>query len=262
PEVLGEDVELSEITVDDVPDEARATIEEATGVDLDDDFGTIEVYDDGALLAAQQAVQLADSLVFLLVALAPITVAATIVVSPRRRRTALQLCFGVVVSMVLVRRITFLLQDEIGEVLEPDSTAEAARAASEAFLDPLQNGAWTLIVIALAVAVVLWVTGPYKYAVQLRDAVGRAVGTAADTVSDRLEDESTATWIGDNKDALTTGGWLVGLALLLFVDLSWLGLLVLLALVIGFQVAVNRLAGPATEDDPGESDPSEVATPS
>ena len=76
-------------------------IGDALGVTLDDNFGTFTVYDDGALSSAQEAVSLTNKLFWVLVVLVPAGHrSATLAISPRRRRTLLQLSVGVVLSMV------------------------------------------------------------------------------------------------------------------------------------------------------------------
>jgi hypothetical protein len=61
-------------------------------------------------------------------------------------------------------------------------------------------------------------------------------------VVSRRPDDTTVAWLGAHREALQLGGIVVGIAVLLVVDLSWFGLL-LLALVIGaFELAVARIA--------------------
>ncbi|HMQ26666.1 MAG TPA: hypothetical protein PKA98_11820, partial [Acidimicrobiales bacterium] len=78
PEILGRNIDIPTVTVDDLPDEARDKIGDALGVTLDDNFGTITVYDSGALKAAQQGVELFNQVVWLLVALALLLIPITL----------------------------------------------------------------------------------------------------------------------------------------------------------------------------------------
>ena len=136
PDILGRSVDLPTITVDDVPDAAREAIGDALGVTLDDNFGTFTVYDDGALSSAQEAVGLADKLVWVLVVLAPLAIIATLAISPRRRRTLLQLTVGIALSMVLLRRLVFLFQKDLLDYVRIERNVPTVQATSEAFLDP------------------------------------------------------------------------------------------------------------------------------
>lgn len=258
PEILGRSVDLPTVTVDDVPDAARQAIGDALGVTLDDDFGTFTVYDDGALSSAQEAVALADKLVWVLVVLAPLAILATLAISPRRRRTLLQLTVGIALSMVLLRRLVFLFQKDLLDYVRIERNVPAVQATSEAFLDPLTTAALWVGIGALVIAAVALVTGPYGWAVRLRrDAVeaGRTVGTA---VVNGSQDPATIEWVGANVDRLRIGGAVVGLVLLWWLDLSWFGLLLLALLVGAYELVVHRLAEQAVGDD-DEGGPDEVA---
>lgn len=252
PDILGRSVDLPTITVDDVPDAAREAIGDALGVTLDDNFGTFTVYDDGALSSAQEAVGLADKLVWVLVVLAPLAILATLGISPRRRRTLLQLTVGLALSMVLLRRLVFLFQKDLLDYVRIERNVPAVQATSEAFLDPLTGAALWVGTGALVIAAIALITGPYPWAVRLRRGVvatGRTVGTS---VVNGSQDPATIEWVRANVDRLRIGGAVVGLVLLWWLDLSWLGLL-LLALVVGaYEQVVHRLAEQAAvpEDEP------------
>jgi hypothetical protein len=245
PELLGRSVDLPTVTVDDVPDEAREAIGNALGRDLDDDFGTFTVYDDGALTAAQDAMALSNKAVWVLVALVPLAIALTLWASPRRRRTLLQLCIGAVVAMVVVRRIVFLFQDELLDLVRIDRNRPAVEATSDAFLGPLHDGALWIGLIALAIAAAAALTGPYSWAVSVRR---RTVGTARalrSAVGERSEDEATLAWISAHQDALRLAGAAVGVLLFWWLDLSWLGFFLLAGLVALYELAVSRLTARA-----------------
>ena len=265
PDIFGRSVDLPTITVDDVPDAAREAIGDALGITLDDNFGTFTVYDDGALSSAQEAVSLADKLVWVLVVLAPLAILATLAVSPRRRRTLLQLTVGIALSMVLLRRLVFLFQKDLLDYVRIERNVPAVEATSQAFLDPLTNAALWVGIGALVIAAIATLTGPYPWAVRLRRGVvdtGRTVGTA---VVNGSQDPATIEWVGANIDRLRIGGAVVGLVLLWWLDLSWLGLLLLALLVGAYELVVHRLAEQAGEPDPdpeadAEAPPAEALT--
>lgn len=246
PEIFGRTVDLPTVTVDEVPDAAREKIEEALGVTLDDDFGTFTIYDDGALSSAQQAVKVADKLVWVLIALTPIAIALTIWVSRRRRRTILQLTVGIALSMVLVRRLVFLFQKDLLDLVRIERNVPAVEATSNAFLGPLLDGALWLGIGALAITAVTAVTGPYGWAVSLRSRSVELARAVVAVTSDRAQDQATLDWVGANLDRLRIGGAVAGLLLLWWLDLSWLGFFLLAALVGGYELLVTRLAERAT----------------
>src|SRR5690606_34042786 len=107
------EIDLPEITVDEVPAAAISRIEDAMGVHLGEDFGQFTVYDDGTLTAAQHAVSLFDRYMVVLLPLGVALAVLAVWISRRRRRTLLQLCAGLVIGMVLVRRIAFRVHDEV-----------------------------------------------------------------------------------------------------------------------------------------------------
>jgi len=263
PDILGHNVDLPTVTVDDVPDAAREAIGDALGVTLDDNFGTFTVYDDGALSAAQEAVGLADKLVWVLVVLAPLAILATLGISPRRRRTLLQLTVGIALSMVLLRRLVFLFQKDLLDYVRIERNLPAVQATSEAFLDPLTGATLGVGIGALVIAAIALITGPYPWAVRLRRgavATGRTVGTS---VVNGSQDPATVEWVRANVDRLRIGGAGVGLVLLWWLDLSWLGLVLLALLVGAYELVVHRLAEQATEteDEPDlEERPADVLT--
>jgi hypothetical protein len=267
PEIFGRTVDLPDVTVEDVPDEAREAISDALGVDIDDDFGTFVIYDEGALSSAQQAVELVDKLVWLFVIAAPLAIAGTLWVSTRRRRTLLQLTVGVAITMVLLRRLVLLFQDDLLELVQKQENVGAVDSIASAFLDPLLDGARWVGIVALIIGAVAAVSGPYGWAVALRNGVmnfGR--GTVA-AVSGRAEDEDTLVWVAANREALQIGGVVVGVLLLWWLDVSWLGFLILAGLVGAFELGVARFAdrgdgvgGDADAgDDPDADDASDEA---
>ena len=248
PDILGRSVDLPTITVDDVPDAARQAIGDALGVPLDDNFGTFTIYDDGALSTAQQAVALADKLVWVLVVLAPLAIAATIAISNRRRRTLLQLTVGIAFTMVLIRRLTFLFQKDLLGYVRIESNVPAVEATSDAFLNPLLNGALWIGIGALVIGAIAALTGPYPWAVRLREGTVGAARTVGSAIANRRQDPETIEWVGANVDRLRIGGAAVGLVLLWWMDLSWLGFFLLAALVGGYELVVHRMAEQATVD--------------
>jgi hypothetical protein len=244
PEILGRTVDLPTVTVDDIPADAVAKVEDALGRDLPDDFGRFTVFEAQRLEAVQDALSLFGRLVILAAVVAVVLIALTLGVSPHRRRTLLQLALGIALGVVVLRRLGLRLEDDVVELAEPQNQ-EAVAVVIGAFIDSLLDAtAWILAIAALVAAVVV-LTGPYRWAQALRRrtaSLARAVAAAAGAVVSRRPDDTTVAWLGAHREALQLGGIVVGIAVLLVVDLSWFGLL-LLALVIGaFELAVARIA--------------------
>ena len=146
------------------------------------------VYDDGKLSTAQDIFRWVEQGAVLLLVLALLLPIAAILLSRRRRRTALQYAIGVAITMVLLRRLVFVLERMVlDRVLIP-----ARRPVVQSTYDRLMHNlllatAW-MLAIALVAALVLALTGPYGWARRTRSAgvaVGRAgwgaVGASAST---------------------------------------------------------------------------------
>jgi hypothetical protein len=252
PGLIGSDVDLPEVSVEDVPDEARARLAEALGVDLDEDFGTLTVYDGGKLSSAQELVRFFDRFVVLTTVLTVVTAVAALWVSPRRRRTLLQLVGVAALVAVVIRRVAFTLQDEVVDLVRVDENRGAASVVVSAFVDPLTTAAATVLWVLAAVALVAAVTGPYGWAVRLRDGVSRLAGWVTGAASEGVRDVRSGPWITDHADALRLAGYAFGVLVLWFADLTWWTLVVVAVLVTAWQVVLHQLVagGPPPVDEP------------
>jgi hypothetical protein len=262
PELFGRTIDIPTITVDDIPESAIARLESALGRELPPDFGQFEVFDATQLEQAQDAVTLFNRAVVALVVLALVLVALTLWVAPRKRRTLLQLMVGVALGVVLVRRLGLRLEDDVVDMVRPENQA-AVKAVVGAFVSSLFTATSWVLGIVLAVIVVAVLTGPYPWVFALRRrsvALARAAGGAATGAAGRAQDPATIAWVVDHKEALQIGTAVVGLLVLLWADLSWWGILFVLALVGAIELVVWRVAeGSApTEGGPGEAAPTPV----
>ncbi len=250
PEIFGRTVDLPTVTVEDVPEEARQRLGDALGIDIDDDFGTFTVYDDGALSSAQEAVRLVDKFMWVLVVLTPLMMAATIAVSARRRRTLLQLTVGAAIGMIILRRFVLLFEQELLDLVRVETNRPAVEVTADVFLQPLLTGALWVGIFALAVAVVAALSGPYRWAVTLRTRVADGARGLANLVSDKAQDDATADWALEHVDALRIAGAVVGVALLWWIDLTWARFLVVVLVVGAYELAVGALVARAEAQSP------------
>jgi hypothetical protein len=255
PDLFGNSVDIPTLTVDDVPDEAKKKIEDALGIELPKQFGVIRVDGaGGALAASQDAVSTFNYALYGLVAFTLLGIALSLWLSGRRRRTLLQLVVGMALGTVLVRRVNWTVEDNVLELVKVDVNRGAADAVLSQFLDPLSNATTIVLWVLVAIAVVALVTGPYAWAVRLRHLLSQAWRSTTDvagSVSDRAQSEETIAWLRQNFSALQIGGAVVGFFLLLFADLSWLGLLLLALLVAAYEIGLWWVAG-RVEDDTEE----------
>lgn len=237
PEILGRRVSLPDITVENLQGAIQA-LEEALGVQLDDDFGQFTFYDNGTLSTVQQALRTAGRLVIALVALTVVATLGALWVSTNRRRTLIQLAAGAAVAAVLVRRLVVAFSDDIVALAPTDQGSDAVAVAGHRFVEPLTTFAgWTLLTAA-AVTIVALVTGPYPWAVATRSRVAtarRVIAHAARGARDSgfPSDSGTAhevnVWIRDHAEPLTVGLVAVVALLLWVIDMSWLAAVLVLA---------------------------------
>jgi hypothetical protein len=244
PEILGREVDIPDVTVDEIPAAAITRIEGALGVELPDDFGQFTVYDEGKLAAVQDAISLFDRLVVVLLPLGVVLAGLALWLSHRRRRTLLQLAVGLALGMVLIRRVGFRVQDEVAVLPPRPAGQESASLAAEAFLQPLTTfGGWVLAG-AIVVVVLAVLTGDYPWVVSLRRRTATLWSQAVAATGERARDETTVAWVTDHRDALLAAGGIVALVILWVADLSWLGLLLVLALAAAYAIAVYRIGTP------------------
>jgi len=104
-QLIGRSLTLPEITPDMIPAEAIQKLDSALGVTLPADFGTLVVFNSDQLPKLQYAVNTARQGLYGLVALFFLSMVVAIWVSPRRRRTILQLAVGIAVVTVIERRL-------------------------------------------------------------------------------------------------------------------------------------------------------------
>jgi hypothetical protein len=258
PEILGREVDIPEVSVDDVPEAAITRIESALDVDLAEDYGQVVVYRDSDLEAAQDALSLFDRAVTALLVLTPVLAGLALWLSHRRRRTLLQLLAGFALGLVVVRRVVFALEQQVLDQVRVPENEPVVRATARAFVDPFIDATSWLLAGIGAVALVALVSAPYPWAVSLRRRVRELAGSAvqaAGAARARAGDEGTVLWLRQHRQHLQVAGVVVAVVLLWFLDLPWWGVLVLLGLVAAYEVAVSRI-----EPAPAPPGPDTVGT--
>lgn len=242
PKILGERTRVPVLSANDIPDVAREKLAKALGRPIDEDFGVLTVYDGDQLKAVQDAVKLFDRVVYLLIGLTVLLIPLALVVSTRRRRTALQMVVGAALVMIVVRRLAFVLISQTLALVKVPVNEAAAETVLHAFLNPLINSAGYVAAGLLVVGLVLVMTGSYPWVVSLRTRVASTAKSLSGSVSDRAADPATSVWVAAHLSALQIGGWAaLGLGLWQ-INLTWLGLGFLVGVIALYQVVVARLA--------------------
>ena len=238
--LFGRDVDIPQIDANDIPEEAVSRLEAAFGVDLPDDYGQVVVYDSDELGAIQDSVRMFERLVFVAVVLVLLLAGLALWLSRRKRRTLVQLMAGFAIVLVIERRVAIAGLERVLDRMRPDGRA-AGQAFADRLLDSLFSYTGWLLAIALIVLVVALLTGPYPWAVKARRwgvDVGRGIGG---TVTAERPASPVVAWIGAHRDALMLGVAVLAGLILLFVDVSLTGLLVLVFVTALVELVLLRI---------------------
>jgi hypothetical protein len=257
PEIFGRTVDLPTVSVDEVPEEAVQKIESALGRDLPENFGQFTVFDASKLQQVQDTVTLFNRLVVAAVILAVVLFALTLWVSPRRRRTLLQLMVGIALGIVLIRRLGLRLEDDVVNYVKPENR-DAVKVIVGAFVSSLLDATAWILAGAAVIAAIALLTGPYGWAKALRRGTvsgTRAGVNAARSVLNREAEDPVVAWVAAHREILQAGGIVVGILALLIFDLSWFGLFLLVGLVVAYELVVQRLADIGAGGAPPEAGP-------
>jgi hypothetical protein len=255
PELFGKKIDIPTLTANDLPDAARQKVSAALGKELSPTFGVIQIQGGGdELQAAQDAVRVFDTLLYALVFLTIVLVPLTIWLSHRRRRTILQLTMAAFIAVVIIRRMALGLQGNVITQVQPANQG-AADAIGQILINPLLNFTVYVLWALVAIAALAWITGPYRGAVWLRQAISGLFASAtamAGSAASQPSASPAVVWARDHAGILQAAGVAVAALILLVTDLSWLGTL-LLALVLGaYLLVLARLPkAEPTDDGPG-----------
>jgi hypothetical protein len=245
-QLIGRPLTLPEITPDMIPAEAIQKLDSALGVTLPTDFGTLVVFNSDQLPKLQYAVNTARQGLIGLVALLFLSMAVAIWVSPRRRRTILQLAVAIAVVTVIERRIGISSVDSVVNIAKPENQA-AVRAIAEAIVGWFLDYTRVFLLLALLTVVVALLTGPYAWVVAFRRGVADLARNAVHT-DGSVDAGPTSTWVAAHRLPVLTGIGVLAVGILWLFDLTigWSFLVVLVAVGLGF-VGWRVLRPPAEE---------------
>ena len=245
-QLIGRPLTLPEITPDMIPAEAIQKLDTALGVTLPTDFGTIVVFNSDQLPKLQYAINTAREGLYGLVALFFLSLAVAIGISPRRRRTILQLAVGIAVITVIERRIGISSVDSVVNIAKPENQA-AVRAIAEALVGWFLDYTRTFLLLALLTVVLALLTGPYPWIVAFRRGVADLARNAIHT-DGSVEAGPASTWVAAHRLPVLTAIGVLAVAILWLFDLTlgWAFLVVLVGGVLGL-VAWRVLRPPAEE---------------
>ena len=214
--ILGRDIDIPEIGPGTPASESINQLADALGRSLPEDFGQLKVFEEDRLDLVQVGAEWFNRLVVLFVIAGIALVALAIYVAPNKRRTILWLALSSAFIIILLRRITFVTQSEIVDSVRKEQNVDAV----DAIVDQLFGGFRTMTAVILGLCVLA------------------AIGTMFNVDLYRRHAE-VLQYVVAGALAL----------ILLFGNLGWLALLVLLVLTIAIEVALTQLrrSSPAPE---------------
>jgi hypothetical protein len=240
PTLFGRQLTLPDLSSGEVPENLRSRVQEALGVPLPANFAQFTVYDSGRLWAAQQTVRAANRALVLLLVGTCAFLGLALLISPRRRRTLLQLGLWLVIAAVVVTAALRAVRGQILQEVPAGLYRDGAAAAMTSIFDVLRLRGEQVIWIGAMLALVMYLIGPGRTPTWLRRATGTGAGAAARGV--RVGGRALAThgpgWTADHLDAVRVGGVVVAVVLAL-AQSSWTALLVIALALAVFEVVVT-----------------------
>jgi len=207
-------------TISDNVDEAVAQFRETLGDRVPDDFGQITLMSEERLTAAQATADRIHRWVWGIVILTVILIIATVLVSPTRRRTGIQLGIGVVIASVIgvavVNRIEAALVAEIADPI----AGETAGTLFGHLLSGLRTGVIAVMVISTLVAVVLYLLGRPQWVTSTR-------GKMSGLMPGNAETGGLNGWIASHYDLLRVVAVAIALLALFLIGIGIVAILVI-----------------------------------
>lgn len=234
--VLPSRFSVPDITRDTPIPEANEKMEDALGVDLDDDFGQIVVYQSDQLAAAQDAVATFEDLVYAVVVLTVVLYGAAVLVSTNRRRTILQLGLSLVGAIIVAAAVINAAMNHVLNLVSDETYRSAASATVRIVLESLRDIERAIALVALLIAAIAFFTGDSVWARRSRRFV-REITHRGPLEHDGEPELVAVSWFDQHRDALKIAGLGVALLLLLFVDLTF-GSLLAIAVALGVYEAL------------------------
>ena len=240
--IVGHPINLPTIGPNDIPASACEKIGSALGTTLPSNCAQIPLFPSAKLTQAQDLYRVVHRAVTALFVITPLLAVVAVWASDRRRRTSLQLLGGGILGLVLFRRAVIWLRTTL-----ENSGSPANKAARQSILDHALHGfflgtTWFLVGFFIAMAV-LTITGPYAWAVTVRREGARlaVVGwSGIRALGGKAASPATTEWIGGHVVALEVAGAVLAVVLILALPVSWIGALIILALLGAYEYLMER----------------------
>jgi hypothetical protein len=257
PTLFGKQLNLPTLTNGEIPAGLQTKIESALGVTLPSNFAAIPIYQGNQLSAAQQAVVQIKQYLTLLVVGSVLALVLALWISPRRRRTTLQLGLWLIIDVVALTVVLRNIRTQLIEQVPGGVFRSGVDAAVQIVFVTLRERGTQLLWLGILIALVAYLVGPGRAAVALRGWAVQA-GHFLGERGRRYGAVAVAQGPGfarANLDPLRIGGVVVAGLLLLFFT-SWTGLFVIAVLLVLYELLVTAVAAAGPEGTAGRPDTS------
>jgi hypothetical protein len=247
PTLFGKQITLPDISSGAIPENLRARVQDALGITLPANFAQFTVYDSGKLWAVQQAVKTAKRDLVLFVIGTFVLLLAAVAISPRRRRTLLQLGLWLVIFAVAVTAAVRAVRNQLLTEIPAGVYRDGAAAAVTIVFSQLRTRGVQLIWLGVILAVLMYLIGPGRGPTWLRRQIAtgaRWVGHGV-RVGARVAVTRGPGFIARYRDPLRIAGIAVAAVLALILS-SWTALLVIAMVLAAYEVFVTLVARSAS----------------
>lgn len=243
PTLFGKQITLPDLSSGAIPENLRLRVEEQLGVTLPANFAQFTVYDSGQLWAAQQAVATAKRDLALFVGATVVLLIAAFVISPRRRRTTVQLGIWLVIAAVAITAVVRAVRRQLLAEIPSGTYRDGVDAAVTTVFSLLRERGTQIIWIGVILALLAYLIGPGRLPVWLRRQARRGAVAAGHGIRRGTDVAVTRGpgFITTYLDPIRIGGVVVAGVLALILS-SWTSLLVIVVLLAAFEVAVILIA--------------------
>lgn len=251
PTLFGRDINLPDLSSGAIPANLRSIVESRLGVTLPANFAQFTVYDAGKLRAMQQALLTVKRDLAVLVVSTLVLIGLALAVSPRRRRSLLQLGLWLVIAAVTVTAGLRAVKTQL-LMQVPTDYRDGVAATLTTVTATLRERGTQIIWLGVLLALVAYLVGPGQVPVLLRRGVAtgtRATWRAAQR-GGRLARAHGPDWIARYLDPLRIAGLVVAIAVALILS-SWTGLLVVVIALVAYEVVITLVARAGNADPTG-----------
>lgn len=213
--------------VTDRVEDARDDLAAALEASLPDDFGQVPLMSADVLGQAQDAAAQLDRYAWAAVIVSAVLLTATILVSPHRRKTLIQLGIGVFVAVVLAAiTVRWLRSSIVDEITDPQGSLVAGNVIRDV-LSGLRTLELVIAVVAVGVAIVAYLAGR-------RDLFGGEQGAPNESIEAGDGGSELDRWVAARAGVLQVIGIVAAAVLLFFIGLDLLSIIVIALLLGGY----------------------------